>query len=93
MTRDFRQPSPHRIGPQPASTAGSPGEQGQRVLLRSLLFASLVFVCAGVWLLTQAQDLIPPDVAPILGMALIFVAMTDALLARFLKRLWERKRN
>jgi hypothetical protein len=91
VTQDFRQRSPHQIGLGQAKPPAV--EQAQRLVVRTLSFSAVAFICAGAWLLTQEQSLIPPEVAPLLGLALIFVAVTNVLLARFLKRFWTRKQG
>ncbi len=88
MTQDFRQPGPQRIGP--LSENPSPSEQGRRIVLKALLFTALASFCAGIWLLTQEQTVIPPESAPLVGGALVFVAISDVLAAQILRRIWSR---
>ena len=103
MVQDFRQQGPRHIGAEePANTEPSQGRQSgkgpeirlvpppqaQRFVLKTLQTVAMVFLIAGIWLLTQDQPWIEAGTAQILGTVLVLVAVSDFVLSRVLARLW-----
>lgn len=82
MTQDFRQASPA----QADAVVGL--DPGRRMVLMSLYASSVAFLLAGIWLLVAEQDWFAADIAPIIGGALVFTAISDVLVVAVLKRLW-----
>lgn len=78
----------------PRHPAGMPPPlQAQRLVLTILRLMALAFLLAGVVLLLQPQDWLPGGVGPFVGLALIFVALSDLAAARVLARVWARRKN
>jgi hypothetical protein len=83
VTQDFRQASPVR-NESPVARL----DPGRRMVLMSLYASSVAFLLAGIWLLVADQDWFGADLAPIIGGALVFTAISDVLVVALLKRLW-----
>jgi hypothetical protein len=87
MTQDFRQPTPNAMNVSKADRA----DKGKRVVILTLYASSIAFLLAGVWLLVAEQSVFDAEVAPIVGTAFIFTAISDVAVVAVLKRLWTRR--
>jgi hypothetical protein len=87
MTQDFRQPS---VNAMTDSQVIRP-ESGKRVVILTLYASSIAFLLAGVWLMTAEQSLFAAEIAPIVGGAFIFTAVSDVAVVAVLKRFWSRR--
>lgn len=57
------------------------------------LYASaMAFVLLAVWILAGDPGWVAPEVRPVLGVALLGVAISDVVAVQLLKRLWRKSR-
>lgn len=96
MTKDFR-----NVGRTSATTKAEsrppsqpppgPPLRQQRIAVLAIYFAAALFFAGGLWLLSGQPSPLPPDVAPILGFALVVSAIADLIAVAVLKRVWARQ--
>jgi len=60
------------------------------MVLMMLYASSIAFLLGGVWLLLGEQGVVPPDVAPMVGIAFIITAISDVVAVAVLKKVWSR---
>jgi hypothetical protein len=87
MTQDFRQPSPMQTSPADRQ----PLDAGRRLVVLILYATAIGFLLAGVWLMVGEQALFPPEIAPVLGVALIVSAVSDVVAVMVFKRIWAKR--
>lgn len=101
MTQDFRQLGPtHITSESPDAMSGSAaraatmssagqaaGNPAAKTVGAVFTLSALLMIAAGVWVLFDAPDFLPAEVAPMIGGGLIFVGVVELTIVRFLRKL------
>lgn len=87
MTIDFRDPSQALRG---ADAAAPVLASHQRFILLVLGLCGGVLLLAGLWLLLRPVSWLPPDVAPLLGLAFVLSSVGDVVATFVLRWTWSR---
>ncbi len=90
MTQDFRQSSAGS-GANEAVRAGEELPAQQQLVLRVLTLSALVFVLAGAAMLVFEPEFLPAETRPFLVAAFFLAAISDVIVVRVLRRVWQRR--
>jgi len=91
MTKDFRNVG--RVPPRGETSSATPDNltaRHRKIVIASIGFASVLFLFAGIWLLSGGPSPIPEDISGFVGFAFIASAMADIVVIRIMRRLWSR---